>query len=277
VGLQEVALWRSQQPGDYSRFDPKTNAATVEFDYLEILLDRLADLGCPYAPLVVCATFDAELAGLGRDLRLTDREVLLMRVGIPPQRLALVGVAGNRFMNAVNLPIDGRFVPLRRGWVGADLLLRGRALRVISTHLETNFAAVQLAQAHELLWGPASADVPTILLGDFNSSDAEGGAPTPTYPTLAASGFEDAWKSTGAPGKGFTCCQGELLDNPASLLNARIDLVLFRSTLRSRLRRRRDVRALRAFVVGDTPVPVAPGLFWASDHAGVISDLEEAN
>jgi endonuclease/exonuclease/phosphatase family metal-dependent hydrolase len=274
VGLQEVALWRSQTPGDYSRRNPKVNASTIEFDYLEILLDRLSDLGCNYVPLVVCSTFDAELAGIGRDLRLTDREVLLMRAGVPAEHLEVLRVNAGRFRSAVQLPIDRRLVPLWRGWVGADLRVRRRPLRVISTHLETNFVATQLAQAQELLWGPASTNTPTILLGDFNSSDLGDGAPTPTYPALAAAGFEDAWKATSAPGKGFTCCQNELLDNPASLLDARIDLVLFRSSSKARLRRKRDLRALQAFITGHLSVPVGQNVFWASDHAGVVADFQ---
>jgi hypothetical protein len=42
VGLQEVPLIRSQFPPDFS---PTPNAITVEFDYLQILLDALAAHG----------------------------------------------------------------------------------------------------------------------------------------------------------------------------------------------------------------------------------------
>ena len=41
-------------------------------------------------------------------------------------------------------------------------------------------------------------------------------------------GFTDAWQSKRAPDPGFTACQAENLLNPASLLDRRIDLVLFR-------------------------------------------------
>src|SRR4051794_32912760 len=40
VGLQEVALWRTQLP-----FDPTSAPQTVAFDFLQILLDALADRG----------------------------------------------------------------------------------------------------------------------------------------------------------------------------------------------------------------------------------------
>jgi hypothetical protein len=48
VGLQEVSLIRSQVPPDFS---PIPNATTVEFDYLQILLDALAAHGLSYAPV----------------------------------------------------------------------------------------------------------------------------------------------------------------------------------------------------------------------------------
>src|SRR5262249_20853335 len=48
IGLQEVALYRSQFPADFS---PAPNATTVELDFLQILLDALAARGLHYAPV----------------------------------------------------------------------------------------------------------------------------------------------------------------------------------------------------------------------------------
>src|SRR5262249_30306803 len=80
IGLQEVALYRSQFPADFS---PAPNATTVELDFLQILLDALAARGLHYAPVAVSTTVALEaprLTPLGlQDIQFTDREVILAR------------------------------------------------------------------------------------------------------------------------------------------------------------------------------------------------------
>ena len=90
VGLQEVALWRSgllqlDQVG-------VPNATTVDYDFLQILLDDLAALGAEYeavkignradveSPSFTGSPFNGTLGGTVRDVRLTMRDVILMKV-----------------------------------------------------------------------------------------------------------------------------------------------------------------------------------------------------
>jgi hypothetical protein len=56
VGLQEVSLWRTDAPAD----GPATPATEVSFDFLEILLDALADRGLDYRIVSVTNNFDGE-------------------------------------------------------------------------------------------------------------------------------------------------------------------------------------------------------------------------
>lgn len=65
---------------------------------------------------------------------------------------------------------------------------------------------------------------------------------------------------------GDTCGQAELLDNPASLADERIDLVLTRGSWQVR----------GTSLVGDKPFQdVAPR--WASEHIGVLARLALIN
>ena len=85
VGLQEVALWRSG-PLELDKVGVP-NATVVDDDFLEILLDDLADAGTPYEAVVVGQRADVESPSFGptmanpRDVRLTMRDVILRRSG----------------------------------------------------------------------------------------------------------------------------------------------------------------------------------------------------
>ncbi len=90
VGLQEVALWRSG-PLQLGQFGVP-NATTVDYDFLQILLDELAARGEEYvavsvgnradveAPSFTGSPFDDTIGADARDVRLTIRDVVLMHV-----------------------------------------------------------------------------------------------------------------------------------------------------------------------------------------------------
>src|SRR2546423_2562045 len=79
IGLQEVALWRT---GPHT--SPATAAATIDQDFLQILLDALNARGLSYSAVSSVDNFDVQgpallsSAGL-TDVRLTDRDVILAR------------------------------------------------------------------------------------------------------------------------------------------------------------------------------------------------------
>lgn len=272
VGVQEAVLWRSQTPAGPG------SATHVEYDFLQILLDELSARGKHYkavASVTVGSDFEAPRStpsGL-QDIRLTDRDVLLARTDLPAHKFSVANAQAARFQNHVPIcrPVLGcpPNPPLRieRGWVAADATLRGRTIRVVTTHLEPAAPAVQEAQTDELLAGPLNTTLPTVLLGDLNSAaDGVGATPgtnTQSYSRLLAAGFTDAWIATRHRNPGFTCCQAPDLRNPTSNLTQRIDYVLFRG----------KVTALSTNRVGEAQADRTPSGLWPSDHAGISGVL----
>lgn len=254
VGLQEVSLYRTQAPADFT----VTPARTVALDYLRELQRALAARKLRYRVLRVHRPVDAELpAGSppAMDIRLTLGDALLVR---NDKRIRIRRIQSGRYTTETSL--FGGFVIARRGYVYADVTIGGRTFRVIDTHLESFSDASQIAQGTELAAGPANTRLPTILLGDLNSrADGTG---TPTYASLRAAGFRDAWADAHPNDIGLTCCFGELLNEPPTPFYSRIDYVLHKN----------GFRAVAATVVGEETRDRISGL-WPSDHAGVAARL----
>ena len=252
VGLQEASLFRIDTPAD----GPATPAEEVRFDYVALLLDALERRGLRYEVAAEFTGADIEVpTALGFDVRLTDRDLILVRADARGGKLDVLASDAQPF--AVNLTVPTTFGPITitRGWVSADLRLRGRTFRVVNTHLEPFSTPIQVAQAQELLAGPLASGRPALALGDFNSGP---GRLTPVYGMLLDAGFVDA-----AAGAGLTCCHADDLRNPVPAFTQRIDLVLARG----------GFTPLRADVVGDEQaVRDALGL-WPSDHGGPVATL----
>jgi endonuclease/exonuclease/phosphatase family metal-dependent hydrolase len=259
IGLQEAILVRT---GPFNNPAPATN---VDLDYVQILLDALAARGLNYEVVVSAIGFDAELpSALGFDVRHTDREVLLARSDLATADLKLSNAQAGDFVANCQIP-GGLLGPItiQRGWVAVDAKIRGKMFRLISTHLDGDClpvtSAIQQAQANEILAGPGSTTLPLILLGDLNAR-ADGS--NATYNNLVAAGFVDAWTEAGS-GDGFTWSQADDLLNPISMLDQRIDLVLFRG----------DFEVTEVDVLGEDPSDKTPSGLWPSDHAGVAARL----
>jgi endonuclease/exonuclease/phosphatase family metal-dependent hydrolase len=251
VGLQEAALWRIQSPGNGTGPD----AEAVVYDFVAILVAELANRGLDYVVLAQPTAFDVELpSSTGDDIRLTDRDAVLLRVGGGIS--SVMNIQTGRFFTHLVVPVAGFDVPVYRTWIAVDVDILGRAFRFIDTHLERFHDLVQLLQAYELLDGPANTSLDVILVCDCNSrADGTG---TATYPALIAAGFADAWN---LPDPGDTCCQRERLHGKSTLVE-RIDLVLARGAF----------EVLDVDRVGEDPHDRFRGL-WPSDHAGVAATL----
>jgi endonuclease/exonuclease/phosphatase family metal-dependent hydrolase len=263
IGLQEAVLVRTGP-----LFDPAPGEA-VALDYVQILLDALAERGLHYIVVAELQGFDIELpSALGFDVRHTDREVILARADLPPGHMRLSNVQTGSF--AVNCQIPSMAfgpITIKRGWVSVDVWTRGREFRFISTHLDGDClpvtSLIQVAQAQQIVNGPAVTSLPVVLVGDINASPL---SPAPSaYQVITGNGFLDAWQTAGA-GDGFTCCQADDLLNPTPTLDTRIDVIMYREKL--------DPRSI--YVVGDNPADRTPSGFWPSDHGGVAAILEIA-
>jgi endonuclease/exonuclease/phosphatase family metal-dependent hydrolase len=283
IGLQEVSRITVVPT------DPTGNpvAPPEVTDYLDILLAELAARGLDYQ--VAASVDNADIfpvptgvfvPGLGPVVEnlvgLLDRDVILARDGVTVHADT---VDSARYQTAqLSFPLGGDEVEFTRSYVKVDLTVRGRRYAAVNTHLEVEFESgsplypvanqIQAAQAGELVGALAAEDDPVVLLGDFNSApDSDNGLPLPTpYQILAGNGFTDVWNvRTFGSGPGFTCCQAELLDNPVSQLDQRIDQIWLGLGI--------DVRWAFANTVGDRYWQKTPAGLWPSDHAGVMAYL----
>jgi hypothetical protein len=262
IGLQEAALYRTGPVT--GSFVP--SATTVAADYMTTFLGALSQRGLNYKVVAVTQNADVELPGvIGgglKDLRLTDRDVILARADLPALVFSLRNVQTGNFAAHVSIPVgtSGLTIPYLRGWASVDATLNGYDFRFISTHLE-NVPGYQEAQAAELLAGPANTSLPVILAGDFNSP-ADGSGPFGAQ-VLLGGGFSDSWSATHPGDPGLTWGQAADLLNPTSDVTQRIDYVLFR----------RGLAAADASLVGADPSARTSSGLWPSDHAGLVAEL----
>ena len=252
VSLQEVSLWRTG-----TLFHPP--AQNVTFDQLASLQQSLAAAGIDYAPAVVLDELDAEApTTLGFDVRVTDRDVLLVRADKPRGQLSIDNSQSAHFSTLLTIPSAVGPVTVPRGWASVDVTVRGRLVRVIATHLESFSVAVQSAQAQELANGPAATALPVILAGDLNT----GPGVSPAYGQLIADGFTDTWDSTHPADPGFT--NPLFTEDPfvaSATPDQRIDLVLVRG----------DAEPVSDLLTGNDVADLTPSGLWPSDHAGVVA------
>ena len=260
IGLQEVILLRTQIPSD----GPATPATNITLDYLQILIDTLAERGLIYEPIVVQNGTDIEVPGLIStglvDIRLTDRDVILVRAD--NKDFTLSNIQGAQF--AAKLPLTTLFGPISipHSWVSVDVTFdKGDKARIVSTHLEPLSPIIQGLQADELLNGPGNTHLPVVFIGDFNSN--ADGTGTPTYTKLIDAGFIDAWTIKGK-GNGFTCCQADDLLNNDSSLTERTDLMMFRG----------DFKVKDIELVGNSQNDRTISGLWPSDHARIVATLK---
>lgn len=258
IGLQEITLLRTQEPGDWL-VNPLPDAQTVSLDFLEVLLGALEDEGLHYEVAGKVENIDLELpmataAGLV-DVRLTDYDVILARSGVKTAN-AQSGTY------QAKLPISHFMLEVPRGYVAVEATVDGVTYRVVNTHLESFDPRVRVAQAQELTATLSSETRPVILLGDFNTPAVEGTA----YRHLLEAGYADVWQAD-SEGEGNTCCQAPGLRNEESDLAERIDQVFIRGVAL------REGASIRTATVGDGPADRTPAGLWPSDHAGVVAYL----
>ena len=258
VGLQEAALFRSQTPSDAFDAEP-TSAQTVEVDPLRSVLDALAARGLTYVVAASVESLDVELPALAddgatlMDVRITDRDVLLARVGGPAWSAPRSG------LYAAAVPVGGG-LSLQSGWVSVDVDVGGRPVRLVSTHLASDVEDVQRAQANELMGDPIAGAGAVVIVGDFNSDALGGTGPdaTATHDDVLAAGFADVWADVEPGDPGATWGRAGGLVDPDPTLVERIDYVWARG----------GVEGVRATRLAEDPADRRAGL-WPSDHAGV--------
>jgi endonuclease/exonuclease/phosphatase family metal-dependent hydrolase len=260
IGLQEVSLYRIQDPSDYVTGNTAVNATEVFLDFLEVLLDSINARGMDYRVASQVVNADVEMPAAKSpteffDVRLTDRDVILARADVQTRN---PGAEGFDVIFPFEL-VSGDTIWFDRGYTWVDATVDGVDFVFVNTHLEVSAGGqldpVQMLQAAELVQR-FGTEPRVIAVGDFNTGPGD-----PPYNQLTGT-FTDAWTALGTGAPGLTCCFPELLDQTEALYS-RIDLILFRG----------DVEARSARVVGDRPADRTPGGLWPSDHAGVVATL----
>jgi endonuclease/exonuclease/phosphatase family metal-dependent hydrolase len=284
VGLQEVAKWRSG-PVEL----PPTgipNATHVDADYLKILLRALRQAGAPYRAVAVQEEADVEVPSFlgnplatpstmtdAEDIRVTVSDVVLKRVG---SDVSILKSGGNQYDAGLELDLAGVPLSFVRGFAWVNAKVDGRKFRFITTHLEAFGSAIALAQAQELLSGPAAGRGHTIMVGDFNSDplngsiDVTGVRHWAPYRAVRGAGFFDEWLKWKPAEKGWTSGLSETVDDDSAAgFDHRIDFVFARS------RAGKAFPVLNGEVTGDRLRDRDPATgLWPSDHAGVVLKLK---
>lgn len=274
VGLQEVALWRVGPPSLAPLAGAPPTASEVRYDFLELLLAELDACGVRYQPVVIQQQFDLEapadengvpgdgpapIVDAELNGRLTMRDVILARVD---DAVEVSDPRGGTFENLLELPILTSSIRVARGWTRIDARVNDSAsFRFVNTHLEAFEPNIRALQAGELVarGGPASSELPVVLLGDLNSDDdTVEGADRLAYQVLLDAGFVS--RSTGDPP---SCCidSYDLRTGTSAQFDHQVDHVLTDAPA--------TVRLVDSFVTGRE---MRNG-YWDSDHAGVVSVL----
>ncbi len=268
VAVEEASLLRNQSPGDIV-VGGTTPATTVIYDYLQLLVDALAARGAHYQVVAVSQEIDVEMpmhnlqTGTFDDVRLTDREAILVRTDLPPGQLSVANPQSGNFSRVLQIPGTG--ISVLRGWCSVDVFIRGQNFRYICTHLEEETVPVlQVLQVQELLKGPAATKLPVVICGDFNTDPLHRDGSV-AYDTMIDGGFEDAWAAAhpAAFAGGLTWGHDPYLSDPGTAFDRRIDFVFLRGA---------GFVPVQVKVI-DLSLGRAQPPFWASDHAAVTANL----
>ena len=256
VGLQEVTTYSVQSPADNLPGGAATPATDVTYDFLDLLMDALADQGGDYRIVSRSENADVEFPGTtdGQtffDVRYQDEDVILARAGVTTGT-----PTETTFAQLLTVPVGGVDQTFVRSYQSVPATANGVSFTFVNTHLEVGgpAEAIQFLQGSQLRTAVRNVSGPVLVVGDINS---DGEAGQQTYRTLTE-GLTDAFALGSEP----TCCQAADLRNPASQLQTRIDVVLYRGF----------ESVVQAEVVLDEPGDRVGGL-WPSDHAGAWAEL----
>jgi endonuclease/exonuclease/phosphatase family metal-dependent hydrolase len=283
VGLQEVTTWR-RGPKELNKLG-QANATTVDIDFLKLLQKELVKRKSPYKVVRAQQESDVEgpafqssdpFANEGFDVRLTLRDVLLRR---KTSKVRISSAHSKQYDAHLDISFSGVTFRFIRGAVWADAKLGTHKFRIVTTHLESQTSELALAQAQELLAGPAAVKgKPVIVVCDCNSDPNEavtedgyrgayqaltGQSP---YASVGVAPLFDTWTSAHPADLGLTSGFTELVNDPdTSNFKHRIDLVLGRTAAGTAL------KVITSKITGltkTTPTGLHP-----SDHAGVMAKI----
>ncbi len=266
VALQEVAIWHLE--GDLGNAD---------YDQLQLLQTALESAGLHYRVAVIqtLTVVSVRIPQMGLVVEFTDRDAILVRADLPPGQLDVTGTETHVFTHLLPFETPMGPIPVLRGWIAADVKIRGARFKFVDAHLETTWAGnfeytawLQLQQAMELVEGLNNTRLPVILAGDFNSDAEDAGIgpdQTESAAFISGAGYVDAWHQVYPDQRGFTW-GWYLEDQPPpnfvvpSTPCERIDLIF--------------AHGPRVLSVQQTGTAPGESGFYTSDHIGVVADYQ---
>lgn len=281
IGLQEVALWRSGPYNPLAIANP--SATTVDYDFLQILLDDLEDEGVDYEAVNVAERADVEApsvnpaTGASSNVRMTMHDVILMRAD---SGLDEVGEGQDTYDTNLQVNIAGIPLNFDRGYNYVDVRRDEVRLRFVNTHLEAFSSNIALAQATELVNEAAATSQTAVIACDCNSDPLNHSIKGPPvndtvphsapYDFIVGEGFIDMWLTQWPAQRGWTAGLSERVnDTTTQRLDHRIDMIFVRPA------EGETITTHHGEVTGDKKGDrdKETGL-WPSDHAGVVITLE---
>ena len=271
-----MALWRSG-PLELGAIGVP-NAQTVDYDFLQLLLDELnADRSLYRAEVialradVVSPSFVSSPAEPGaRDVRLTMRDVILVR---DTPSLRVTGEHDAIFADNLSLGVLTVKFDFDRGYQWVDIAAGGRSFRVVNTHLEAFSSDIALAQATQMVAEATAVNTSTVIVCDCNSDPLNSSIKEDIGDTVAHKApyelitktYIDQWLRWAPANQGWTSGLNELVDETWT---HRIDMVFAHTASAGPL------GVDRGEITGDeeSDRDAATGL-WPSDHAGVVLRL----
>jgi endonuclease/exonuclease/phosphatase family metal-dependent hydrolase len=173
LGLQEVALWPDgAEPPRAAGCDNRgLRLAARGLSYEVASVQQESDVE---APAFTGGPF-AGTASAAQDVRLTVRDVILVRHAAA---VRVLNSGGGSYQHRLDATLGGAPFSFVRGFSWADVRVGSFRFRFVTTQLESQSADLALAQAGELLAGPAAdASTSTVIVCDCNSDPANSGVP----------------------------------------------------------------------------------------------------
>jgi len=228
---------------------------TVTYDFIGILLEALEERGLKYEVAARNKNVRAKLPDSnGNLIKFWERNAVLIHKG---HKLDVIRKQEANFLTNLTVPLGGQPFTILRGWSYIDVKIDGKVFRMINTRLDPTVEDIRNAQAAEILQGPANTRLPVVIMGDLNAPPNSS-----TNNLFINAGFEDTWNKVGE-GPGVTAEQNPDLLNAVSLLNQRIDYILFKN----------GWEPIEAELVGESQKDRTKTGLWPSDHAGVSASL----
>lgn len=229
---------------------------TITYNFIERLLEALEELGLRYE--VAARNKNVRIAlpdSNGNTVQFLERDAILIRKG---HKLDVIKKEQANFETNLTVPIEGQPpLTILRGWSFIDVEINGKVFRMINTRLDPTLEYIRNAQAIEIIQKPANTHLPVIIMGDLNSIPN-----STTYKLFTKAGFRDLWSEIGET-PGFTAEQNADLLNAVSLLNQRIDYILFKN----------GWEPDEVELVGELQKDRTQTGLWPSDHSGVSANL----